>query len=528
MQKKNRRIPLQKRISVRMVTTVLLLTTLILTGMGFLQYQNARTRLEQGLHVDADLAIQRMTLTLKEPLYNYDMTQAEAILRSEMQDHRLLALALSDPTGQKEILLLGRDETQATVFVQKLPQTRNFRRTSPIQKEDTVLGNLTVLMNPDFFQENLRSILKSTIFTILLLDILLLAVMASSLQMLVFTHLKAMIGAIRDLAQGDGDLTRRISEKRGDELSLAAHWINLFVSQIHGIMNRIRESGDKLTGASAALLAISDKMTTDSNTSAERATAVARATGDMSQSMGNVVTAMEEASTNTAMVAAAAEQMTATIGEIARNTEKARRTTQDAVSRSEGATEKMSHLERIASDIGKVTESITEISAQTNLLALNATIEAARAGEAGKGFAVVAAEIKTLATQTSTATENIRNIIGSAQNLIVEATGEVKEVSRAIQATSDMVTIIATAVEEQSAATREISGNVVQAAQGIQEVNQNMARMNGFVQSIRKDIEGVDRISKNMNSVSAEVHGKARDVADMAAVLQGLIGRFSL
>ncbi|TWI75319.1 methyl-accepting chemotaxis protein [Desulfobotulus alkaliphilus] len=103
-----------------------------------------------------------------------------------------------------------------------------------------------------------------------------------------------------------------------------------------------------------------------------------------------------------------------------------------------------------------------------------------------------------------------------------------KEVARAIQATSDVVSIIATAVEEQSAATQEISANVLQAAEGIEEVNRNMAGMNGFVQSIREDIEGVDEISRSMHTVSSDVNARAKEVSDMAEGLQVLIGRFSL
>ena len=522
------RIPLQKRIFVRIVGTVLVLTTVILMMMGFWQYQSAKTRLEQGLNVDADLAIQRIGLTLQDPLYNFDMNQAEAILRSEMQDLRLLALALSDGSNQKQILILGRDAEKKIQKTDKLPAATRFQRHNPIKRGEDVLGHITILLDPEVFQDSLRQILQNTILTILFLNILLLAVMAFALRLMVFHPLQGMIGAVRDLAEGEGDLTRRINENKGDELSLAARWINLFISQIHGIMVRIRENGNKLMDAASSLLAISENMARDAKTSAERATAVARATGEMSKSMDSVASAMEQAATNTSMVAAATEQMTATIDEIAKNTEKARHTTQNAVERSDGATEKMADLGIIASEIGKVTESITEISAQTNLLALNATIEAARAGEAGKGFAVVAAEIKTLATQTTTATENIRNIIGSAQSIIREATAEVREVSQAIQATSGIVTIIATAVEQQSSATREISGNVLQAAQGIQEVNENMAAMNGFVQSIRQDIEGVDRISKEMNNTSCEVNGKAREVSGMAGGLQTLIDRFVL
>ncbi|MCW7754868.1 methyl-accepting chemotaxis protein [Desulfobotulus sp. H1] len=518
----------KKRIFIRLIFTVLMLTTAILVLMGCWQYYDAKKSLEEDLNVGADQAVQRLSLTIQEPLYNFDMGTVEAILRSEMQNHRLLSLALYDSSGEKSILVLIRDGENEIRMADALPDSRAFERRAILQRDEDVLGSLTVLMDPDSFREHLQQVLVNTIITIMLLNVLLLAVMAFSLKMMVFQPLTGMISAVRDMAEGEGDLTRRLSEERGDELSLAAHWINGFISQIHVIMGQIRENGSTLKESSASLLSISEKMAGDARGSAQRATAVATATGDMGHSMENVVSAMEEAASNTGMVAAAAEEMTSTIDEIARNAEEARQTTQKAVERSEGAWEKMTELGGIAGEIGKVTESISEISAQTNLLALNATIEAARAGEAGKGFAVVATEIKHLATQTVTATENIRTIIDAARSIIEQATGEVKQVSEAILATSDIVGGIATAVEEQSAATREISGNVLQAAQGIQEVNKNMASMNGFVRSIRQDIEAVDEISKKMYAVSDDVNGRARDVADMSAALQNLIGRFVL
>ncbi|MCW7752971.1 methyl-accepting chemotaxis protein [Desulfobotulus sp. H1] len=528
MSTNNLTVPLQKSIFIRIICTVLLLTTLIMTLMGIWQYLDAGRTLRSGLNVDADLAIQRMALTLQDPLYSFDLDQAKAILTSEMQDHRLLALALSDSSGKKNLLLLGRGTGEGVQTIEALPEEQEFLRNLAVRRNDESVGHLTVLMNPDFFHNNLRRIQINTITAILFVNTLLFALMALSLKLLIFSPLQKMIQAIRDLAEGEGDLTRRMSEAKNDELSLAARWINRFISQIHSIMTRIRSNGDSLTSSASGLLHISEKLAEDAKTSEERSAAVATAAEQMGQNIYSVASAMEETATNTSMVAAAAEQMTATIDEISNNTETARRTTSEAVSRSEAASEKMENLGSIAQEIGTVTESISEISDQTNLLALNATIEAARAGDAGKGFAVVAAEIKTLAAQTTAATKNIRSIISSAQSIIHQATDEVMAVTRSIQSTSEIVTMIATAVEEQSSATREISASVLQAAEGIQEVNTTMASMGGFVDNIRNEMKGLDKINREMTATSNDVNEKARSVSGMADGLQKLIQRFIL
>ena len=140
---------------------------------------------------------------------------------------------------------------------------------------------------------------------------------------------------------------------------------------------------------------------------------VAAAAEEMSANMNSVAAASEQASTNVQMVAAASEQMSATINEIAGNTEKGRSITGDAVHQAKNVSARVAELGKAAVDVGKVTETINEISEQTNLLALNATIEAARAGEAGKGFAVVASEV-TDKDDTPDNLKHFERLIGAA------------------------------------------------------------------------------------------------------------------
>jgi len=118
---------------------------------------------------------------------------------------------------------------------------------------------------------------------------------------------------------------------------------------------------------------------------------------------------------------------------------------------------------------------IRAIADQTNLLALNATIEAARAGEAGRGFAVVASEVKTLASQTAKATEEIAAQIGAIQGATADAVEAIRSISDVMGDISRFTTIIAAAVEEQSASTQMIAQSVQQAANGARDLAGNMA-----------------------------------------------------
>jgi methyl-accepting chemotaxis protein len=313
-----------------------------------------------------------------------------------------------------------------------------------------------------------------------------------------------------------------------DELDKMAAWINTFVTRVANIIKGIANDSDKLNTSSADLSSLSAQMSGGAENMAGKSNTVAAAAEEMSSNMNSVAVAMEEAATNIGMVAAAAEQMTSTINEIAQNSEKASNITGEAVNQTQSASTKVDELGRAANEIGKVVETITEISEQVNLLALNATIEAARAGEAGRGFAVVANEIKDLAKQTAEATQEIKGKIGAIQGSTNATVTEIDQVSKIINDVNEIVTIIATAVEEQSVTTKEIAENVAQASQGIQEVNENVAQSSSVSAEIATDIAGVNQSAGEMSNGSAQVNLSAEELTKMGAKLTEMVAKFKI
>jgi methyl-accepting chemotaxis protein len=185
--------------------------------------------------------------------------------------------------------------------------------------------------------------------------------------------------------------------------------------------------------------------------------------------------AADEASASVQTVASASHELHASIDEISRQVNRSTLITQQAVSETASTEVSVAALSAAAQKIGEVVQLIQSIAAQTNLLALNATIEAARAGEAGRGFAIVASEVKSLATQTSKATEDIAEQIGAIQNATQIVVTAFHNTGATISEINEIATAISSAIVEQSAATSDIAGNVKQAAAGAENVSLNIA-----------------------------------------------------
>ena len=225
----------------------------------------------------------------------------------------------------------------------------------------------------------------------------------------------------------------------------------------------VSTNAQALSSAAEELTAVSQQMSSNSEETAAQSNVVA--------------SAAEQVSKNVATVATSAEEMSASVKEIAKNANDAARVATEAVVVASNTNKTIAKLGESSIEIGKVIKVITSIAQQTNLLALNATIEAARAGEAGKGFAVVANEVKELAKQTASATEEISQKIEAIQADTKGAVTAIDQISKVIGQINDISSTIASAVEEQSATTNEIARNANEAAKGSTEISKNIANV---------------------------------------------------
>jgi methyl-accepting chemotaxis protein len=284
------------------------------------------------------------------------------------------------------------------------------------------------------------------------------------------------------------EIERQAKEQRAETLEALAHGFEAKVGQLTAVLS------------SAAV---------EMETTAQAMSATAEQTNRRSMT---VASAAEQASTNVQTVASAAEELSISIQEIGRQVEQSTKIADNAVEQVKRTDVAVQSLAADAQKIGDVVKLIQDIAAQTNLLALNATIEAARAGEAGKGFAVVASEVKTLANQTSRATEEITSRIRQIQETTHQAVEAIHGIGTTIADVSQIAAVIAAAVEEQGAATQEIARNVQQAARGTQDVTSN--------------IVGVKEAAISTGAAAAQVLSAAGDLSQQSGQLSTEVAQF--
>ncbi|MGY3033024.1 methyl-accepting chemotaxis protein [Bradyrhizobium sp. USDA 4354] len=448
--------------------------------------------------------------------------QGSKMLRETAE--KLLALG----TGKTGVFNLREKELDSIDYGQTiLDETRKLNVGLGISVQQLVDG-VQKETNASTFQARQEISLATSVM--LALGALMLVGSALFVWLYVGRNILRRIGALHQSMQllANGDLETEIyrSKNHNDEISVMANTLQVFresMIETRALTNeqdkdriakaeRAARMEAKIAEFESTVRSALDNLAQSANSMQSTAQSMSN-TADQSNALVNAVaSAAEETSVNVQTVSAGTEQLSSSIQEISRQVVTSAEIAKKAVDEAGSTDATVQSLADSASRISVVVDLIQTIASQTNLLALNATIEAARAGEAGRGFAVVASEVKSLASQTAKATEEIRTQIASMQEITSSAVGAIQGIGRIIGEIDDVTTTIAAAVEEQGAATREIARNIQHAAGGTSEVSSN--------------IVGVSTASAEAGAAASEVLSASDALRREADMLRGEIDAF--
>jgi methyl-accepting chemotaxis protein len=306
----------------------------------------------------------------------------------------------------------------------------------------------------------------------------------------------ALAGALETFKQQATDKLRIEAQERERNAGAAARQraIEACVGEFESML---RKTLQRLSDASGQMRTTSSGLSTVSRQTNERVDVAERASNEASMSVESV--------------ASASEELSASINDISQQAAHAAGIASRAVSQASATDGTVQGLAKSAGRIGEVVGLINTIAAQTNLLALNATIEAARAGEAGRGFAVVASEVKSLASQTAKATDEISDQIADIQKVAGEAIDAIKGIGSIIGEVNEVATAIAAAVQEQGAATQEITRSMQYAAQGTKNVSDNITGVKADADAAAAAAANVKQASETLETQSQQLGGQVSE-----------------
>jgi len=310
--------------------------------------------------------------------------------------------------------------------------------------------------------------------------------------------LSAVVLRLNDIAEGEGDLTQRVPETSTDEIGQLARAFNIFVGKVQNAVREVGETSATVGESAARLTALAGSMRTAVD---ETTSGVSLVSGGAETVQGNV-----------SAVSSSAGDIGISIREISQSATEAAQVARTAVDMANSTNETVNRLGNNSDEIGQVVKVITSIAEQTNLLALNATIEAARAGEAGKGFAVVANEVKDLAKETASATNEIVSRLEVIQSNTADAVSAIGEISTVIGRINDFSNTIAGAVEEQAATTREIERGAEEAVNAGSAITQSLTGLSNTASQAAQDAD--------------QTQGAASELSTMVVRLNELVRQF--
>ncbi|MBF0225790.1 MAG: methyl-accepting chemotaxis protein [Desulfobacterales bacterium] len=372
-----------------------------------------------------------------------------------------------------------------------------------------------------------KNLINISIF-VLVFSLLIIAFYSLYFASTITKPIKIIVERLKDIAKGEGDLTKRLLIKRNDELGDLARWFDVFINKLQKTIRKIGENAQLLATSLTELSETAQSLNASSKHTSSKTSSAVHETSSMQSNIDLIVAAMEASAKNASDVAYSSEKMTGAIADITKDYEKTRSIVGESVTKVKQTSDRVQDLGEAAAEIDKVTETITEISDQINLLALNATIESARAGDAGKGFAVVANEIKELAKQTAEASHEIKKKIESIQTSASSTVSDIEQITEIINKVNSLVSHISRESENQLQTITMISDSITKTSTGIADVNEKVLHFSSVSSKISSVVLDVSQSTEDMADKSSNMSIASRELNELSNQLYALVGQFKI